>query len=117
MGSRRAAWAALVDVAAVVVFVVIGRRNHDEGSAIAEAARVATPFLIGLGAGWVAARAWRQPFAVRTALVVWPVTVVVGMLLRQVASDRGTAASFIIVATVFLGATLVGWRALATKLA
>jgi hypothetical protein len=34
-----------------------------------------------------------------------------GMLLRRTVFDRGTAASFVIVATLVTGALLLGWRA------
>ena len=43
---------------------------------------------------------------------VWLATVAIGMVLRHV-TDAGTAVSFIVVATVFLGAALLGWRAVA----
>jgi hypothetical protein len=39
------------------------------------------------------------------------VTILVGMIVRNAVFDRGTAVSFVIVATVFLGACIVGWRA------
>lgn len=95
----------------VVVFVAIGRRNHDEDGALASVVGTALPFLIGLAVAWCVARAWRRPTAVTTGLVVWPVTVLVGMIVRNLVFDRGTAAPFVIVATCFLGACLVGWRA------
>ena len=47
-----------------------------------------------------------------TGLTIWPITVLVGMIVRNLVFDRGTATSFVIVATIFLGVTLVGWRAL-----
>jgi hypothetical protein len=40
-----------------------------------------------------------------------------GMVLRNLVFDRGTAPAFVIVATAFLGATMLGWRRLATRLA
>jgi hypothetical protein len=33
------------------------------------------------------------------------------MIVRRAMFDRGTATAFVIVATLFLGAGLVGWRA------
>lgn len=107
------ATALAVDVAAVVIFVAIGRRNHDEGNALGELARTALPFLLGLAAGWGVSRAWRRPMALLTGVAIWPVTVLVGMVLRRWVFDRGTATSFVVVATLFIGAFLVGWRAVA----
>ena len=52
-----------------MVFVVIGRRSHDEGSAVAGVLETAAPFLIGVGAAWLIVRGWRWPFAVLTGLV------------------------------------------------
>ncbi len=99
-----------LDVFVVVLFVAIGRRTHDEGSAFVGVIKTALPFLIGLGAAWAAMRAWRRPTAVLTGLAVWPLTVLIGMIVRRIVFDRGTATSFVIVATLFLGAGLVGWR-------
>jgi len=63
--------------------------------------------------GWLVARAWRRPLALwPTAVAVWAATWAVGMLLR-LATGQGIAPSFQVVAAVFLGLGLVGWRALA----
>jgi hypothetical protein len=103
--------AAGLDVLAVLVFVAIGRRSHDEGSAIGEFVKTAAPLAIALVAGWLLARAWRSPLTISTGAVIWMTTVALGMLVRRFVFDRGTAVSFVIVATVFLGLCLVGWRA------
>ena len=110
---RQVRLAAVIDVVAVVAFVIIGRRNHDEGSALSGVIEVAAPFLIALVIGWLAARAWKSPMAVATGIVIWLVTIVAGLILRKVAFDGGTAVPFIIVASLFNLATLVGWRAVA----
>ena len=109
--TRRQWTAAAIDVALVVVFVVIGRASHDSGEPLFV---TLWPFLVGLLVGWLAARAWRSPTRVRTALIIWPATVVVALILRTV-SGQGVQLSFIIVTAVILGVFLVGWRAL-TKL-
>ncbi|HEY3684254.1 MAG TPA: DUF3054 domain-containing protein [Streptosporangiaceae bacterium] len=107
-------WAAgLADVVVVLVFVAIGRASHQEGDALLGIAATAWPFLAGLVVGWVVVRAWRAPYAVVPAgVAAWVAAVVVGMLLRVV-SGQGTAVAFVIVATVFLGVFLLGWRAVA----
>lgn len=105
--------AALLDVLSVLVFVAIGRASHQEGDALLGLATTAWPFLGGLLVGWVAVRGWRAPRALLpTGVAAWVATVVGGMLLR-VASGQGTAVPFIVVATVFLGLFLLGWRGLA----
>lgn len=107
---RRVELAIGIDVFAVVLFVAIGRRTHDEGSALAGVLKTALPFLIGLAVAWAGARAWNRPASVSTGLVVWPITVLVGMIVRRTVFDGGTATAFVVVTTLFLGACLVGWR-------
>jgi hypothetical protein len=94
----------------VVLFVAIGRRNHDEGTAIDGIAIVAAPFLIALVGAWLSSRAWRTPGSMRTSVIVWLVTVFGGLELRYFVFDRGTARPFVIVATLVLGAFIVGGR-------
>jgi uncharacterized membrane protein (GlpM family) len=107
---RRLPLAAGLDAFAVALFVALGRRSHDESGAITATLETAAPFLIGLAAGWVVARAWRHPTRIGTGLIIWPVTVLVGMIVRRTVFDDGTATSFVIVATLFVGAFLMGWR-------
>jgi hypothetical protein len=106
--------AAVFDAAAIVLFVAVGRNNHDEGgNPVAETLKVAAPFLIALAVGWVVARAWQRPDSLRTGLVIWPITVALGMVLRHWVFDRGTATSFIVVATIATAVLLLGWRLVA----
>lgn len=110
--------AAAFDVAAIVVFVAIGRRSHDEvGNVVIGAAKVAAPFLIGLAIAWIAERAWRRPEDVKVGVGVWVLTVVDGLLLRRFVFDRGTALSFMIVASIVLGVFMLGWRLVVRRLA
>ena len=114
--TRTAALSFSADVLCVLVFVVIGRRNHAEGVTLAGVAQTAWPFLAGLVGAWVIHRAWRRPTAVRpTGISVWLSTVAIGMGIRAGIGD-GIALSFIAVATAFNGALLVGWRAAVTAL-
>ena len=108
---RRVVRAAALDVAAIVVFVAIGRRSHDEaGNAFVGALKVAAPFLIALALAWLVTRAWRRPEALDIGVAVWVLTIVLGMPLRRFVFERGTATSFIIVASVALGVLMLGWR-------
>lgn len=108
---ERVPLAAAIDAGLVTAFVAIGRRNHDEDPGVIGLLSTAAPFLVGLAVGWLVAKAWTDPTPVRKGLIIWPVTVAVGVVGRQL-TDQGTALSFVIVATVFTGATLVGWRAI-----
>jgi hypothetical protein len=110
----RTAWlAAVLDCCCVLAFVIIGRADHIRGESLAGVASTAWPFLAGLAGGWLAARAWRQPFLLWPAGAgAWLGTVALGMLFRVV-SGQGTAVAFIAVALAFLGLLLLGWRLLA----
>jgi len=107
---RRTPLAAGLDTFAVVLFVAIGRREHEEDSAITGLINTAAPFLIALAIGWLVTRAWKRPTELRTGVAIWAIVVAAGMLLRHFVFDDGTATAFIIVATLFLGFFIVGWR-------
>jgi Protein of unknown function (DUF3054) len=105
--------AVILDCCCVLLFVIIGRASHAKGESLGGIASTAWPFLAGLAAGWLAARAWRQPSRLWPAGVgAWLGAVALGMVLRVV-SGQGTAFAFILVALAFLGLFLLGWRLLA----
>lgn len=102
------------DTALICIFAAIGRRSHAEAGALLSVLATAWPFLAGMAACWLifllALR--RVPLAVRDGIPVWLGAVTIGMVLRGL-THAGTAFSFIVVATLFLGAVLLGWRAVA----
>lgn len=104
----------LFDAVVLLVFASVGRRSHDEGNAITGVLVTAWPFLVAAGFGHLInlAALRRPPSALVAGVVVWVCTVAGGMLLRHLA-DRGTAFSFIVVATTFTGVFMLGWRAAA----
>jgi hypothetical protein len=105
--------AMVLDCCCVLVFVVIGRASHAKGESLAGIVSTAWPFLAGLAGGWLAARTWRRPLLLWPGGVgAWLGAVALGMVLRVVAG-QGTAFAFVVVATVFLGLFLLGWRVLA----
>jgi hypothetical protein len=112
----RTVTAVVLDLCCVVAFVLIGRASHTEGETIAGIAKTAWPFLSGLLLGWAATRGRRRPTAwIPTGIGVWLATVAAGMALRAV-SGQGTATTFVLVALVFLGLFMLGWRAVAHRL-
>jgi len=111
----RALPALAADLAFILLFAAVGRRNHAEGLSIGGVIETAWPFLAGAAVGWLISRAWRRPAAVvPTGITIWVCTVAVGMLLRK-ATSEGTAASFVTVATLTIALLLLGWRAAVTK--
>ncbi|AZZ49422.1 DUF3054 domain-containing protein [Rathayibacter rathayi] len=110
--TRRVGLALALDTVLVLVFVLIGRSSHDEGSALLGLLGTLWPFLVALLAGWAVSRSWRAPDRIApTGLVVWAVTVAGGMLLR-IASGQGVQWGFVIVTAVVLAVFLLGRRAL-----
>jgi hypothetical protein len=102
--------AVAADAAVVLVFAIIGRASHDEGLTLAGVARTAWPFLVGAGAGLALTHfAHDDPRSTRAGVRVWLLAVVIGMVLRRL-TDAGTAASFLVVATIVLGVLFLGWR-------
>ena len=103
--------AATVDLICVLVFALVGRRSHAEGSDVIGVLDTAWPFLAGAAVGLLLARAWRDGESLRVGVVVWLATVVLGVTLRLLSGDTAQPA-FVLVATVTLGVLLLGWRAL-----
>jgi peptidoglycan/LPS O-acetylase OafA/YrhL len=115
--TRSAVLAAVVDLALVAVFVLIGRGSHHESDAAAGFLKTFWPFLSGLAGGWIVSRAWRSPLRIRwSGVTLWLATVAIGMVLRVV-SHQGIAVSFVLVATIVLGVFLLGWRGIAALVA
>ena len=109
-----------VDAACIALFVIIGRSSHHQGNAVVETLRIALPFLIALVVAWVAVTALKLPSGRSSAggALIWLGTVALGLVLRRFVFSDGTAIAFIIVATMFLGLLMNGWRAtLGRKLA
>ena len=109
MDSRtRVLVAAAADLGLVAVFAAIGRASHRESQG--DLLVTLWPFAIGLAVGWASARGWRTPFSLlRTGVPAWIGAVAVGMLLRAL-SGQGVQVAFVVVATIVVGAFLLGWR-------
>lgn len=107
---RRLQLALGLDTFFVVLFVAVGRREHERDSAIAGLIGTAAPFVISLAIAWLALRAWQRPTNWTTGVGIWAITLVAGMVLRNLVFGDGIATSFVIVATAFLALFLIGWR-------
>jgi FtsH-binding integral membrane protein len=103
--------AAAADLAVLVLFVLIGRRSHHEDAGVAGFVRVWWPFGAGLVVAWLVTRLDRAPLAWGRAVAAWLLTVAVGMALRIAVEGRDFKVAFTIVALVFVGAGMLGWRA------
>ena len=105
-------WAAVAaDLVVLLVFVAIGRRTHHSGSDGAGFVGVLWPFAVGLAAGWLVTGLASAPLAWRRSVTAWLVTVGLGIALRVGVAGNAFKLSFTIVAFVFVGAGMLGWRA------
>lgn len=106
--------ALIVDAVLVLVFAAIGRSSHGEDPA--GFLLTAWPFLVALLAGHALAALLpgrpHRPWSLPWGAVVWIVTVAGGIGVRVLSGDTAEL-PFVIVATLVLGALLLGWRALA----
>ena len=107
--------AAIFDLALIILFAAIGRRSHDEGSALAGTLTVAAPFLIGYVIAAVAWRLDRSPRSAGRGALISVVAVGLGLVLRGTAFGRGVAPAFVVVALVTITVLLVGWRLVAAR--
>ena len=112
MLSREAIKALAFDVLCVMALVTIGTRNHNTDTGISGVLFVAAPFLIAVTGIHILLNLLKKTHLVA---VIWGSTVFVGMLLRNLAFNRGTALAFVIVASIFLAGTMWGWRAVVSK--
>ena len=111
------ALAAVIDVAAVVLFVILGRTSHSEDLTPIGTLDTMWPFLGGLALGWVLTFAWLRPLAILwPGIPVWIITVAAAMLFRT-SAGQGVDFAFVVVATLFLGLFIVGWRLIAMPIA
>jgi FtsH-binding integral membrane protein len=101
----------VLDLLFVLLFVGIGRTSHQHGVTLSGMVSTTWPFAVGLLVAWLTTL-WRRRAgdAPSDGALIVLLTVIVGMVLRVV-SHQGTAVAFVIVALVFLGLFLVGWRA------
>jgi hypothetical protein len=109
--------AAAADIILILAFAAIGRDAHHREEPVLGVLLTAWPFLAGAAAGWMVARAWRNPLSVlRAGVPVWLGSLIGGMVLRALTAQT-VVIPFIIVATLALAVFLVGYRLLLVGLA
>lgn len=99
-----------VDVVLIVLFALLGRREHEHALSISGILMTALPFLIAYVAMTFLSKPW---FTINklfpAGVLVWVGTVAAGLALR-IAFGSTAAVPFIIVASLVLGAFLMGRR-------
>ncbi len=108
--SGRTAWLALIpDLAAVVLFVAIGRDVHGHTDSLLGMFKTTWPFAVGTVIGFVPMYLLRMNYSISAGVVSVVATVAIGMILRVIVG-QGTAVPFIFVSLGFLGMIQLGWR-------
>ena len=115
LDTRRAPVLAVGDAAAIVLFVIVGLTNHDEGVTLSGIARTALPILGAWFAVSFFTKTYTQP-GLRTLLTTWAIAVPIGVAIRAIALHRAADDSQITFGIVAMIATLVfllAWRGIA----
>jgi peptidoglycan/LPS O-acetylase OafA/YrhL len=103
----------IADLAAVVIFVSVGRQAHDEAVTLSGVLATGWPFLAGLVGGYLGVTLTRRPaLSLRGGLLIAGATVVLGLVLRAGVAGDGAPFSFVVVTIVVLTTLILSWRAL-----
>ena len=109
---------ALIDFVVVILFAIIGVKNH--GYSLDHVFEAARPFLIGVACVWFVFifmsvfKTGKRPKNLWVqGLCAWCGTLVIGHILRAVATGEIAQISFIIVSICALGVLFFTWRAVA----
>jgi hypothetical protein len=106
--------AAIADLVAVLIFVLVGRASHHEALSWAGLATTAWPFVIGVVGGYIGVVMTRlSTVSLRGGAVVVVKTLILGLALRYGVQRDGTPLPFIVVTVVVLSALMLGWRLVA----
>lgn len=103
---------AVIDLALIILFAILGRSEHAHGLDIAGIFSTALPFLIAYLVMVMISRPWATINRIwPTGVLVWLGTVAVGMALR-IALGSTAVLPFVIVTIFVLGLFLLGRRAI-----
>ena len=99
---------AVIDAVLVLVFVLLGRRSHEEGLGLGQILSTAWPFLVALAVGWalVLGMRWVPTRLWPAGVLLWIVTVAGGLGLRILSGDTAQL-PFVLVTTGVLAAFLL----------
>lgn len=110
-------WRALgIDVAAAIVFAIVGRASHGSELSFTGIAQTAWPFVVAAIIGSLLASRFGGDSWWRAGSIAWAVTVLGGIGLRLLGAETAQL-PFVVVATVVLALLIIGWRAVAAILA
>ncbi len=101
----------IADLACVLALAIGGKSSHDASESDWVVLAIVWPYAVaaGLAHAWLASRGRQTRQVWPEGAIVLALTYVLGMVLRVI-SGRGVAPGFLIVAAIFLAATMLGWR-------
>ena len=110
-GSGRRWGPMVADLACVLALAVGGKSSHEASEPFWVVLAIVWPFALAAASAhlWLISRGRQTRRVWPEGVSVLAATYVIGMLLRAL-SGRGLAPGFLIVAGVFLAATMLGWR-------
>lgn len=104
------------DVAAVAVFVVVGRLSHDEGLTAVGFLQTFWPFALCLVLGQLSVQIWRSPPLWLSGWAIWGITWAGGLTARILLTTDTAKGAFAVVAAITLGVLMLGWRLVADRI-
>lgn len=102
-------WAYPIDLILVVGFWVVYQQAQDQPMALAVLLPTIFPFWLALTLAWLVVHTGMCALHLGHAVTVWATTLVGGLLLRNL-GGQATAMPLIVVCTIVLSFTLLGWR-------
>ena len=101
-GIKRRGIYALVDLAVVASFILIGRDTHNESVSAADVFRTSAPFLLALAGAWLTPLVHRAPWRVGSGIAVGLITTALGIYFRTVVFGEGASGLFPLITAGYL---------------
>ncbi|GAA1715187.1 hypothetical protein GCM10009702_16770 [Propioniferax innocua] len=102
-------WGYPIDLLFIFGFWFVYSLAQDQPTALAVLLPTVFPFWLALSIGWLLSRQGRRTLHLEDALTVWATTLIGGLVLRNLGGEA-TAMRLIVVTTIILSFTLLGWR-------
>jgi hypothetical protein len=102
VGTKQRGIYAVLDLAIVASFVLIGRDTHNESLGVAEVLRTGAPFVLALVGAWLTPLVHRAPWRVGAGLAAGLITTALGIFFRTFVFGEGSSGLFPVVTGAYL---------------
>ncbi len=106
--------AVALDTTCLLLFAATGRQTHTGVFDPVETSIIAAPFVLAWFSASEVFHLRHDPLNLKRATCTWALGIPLAMVLRNLVFARGTAISFVFVASAVTAATLLGWRLFAS---